>query len=63
MNEHIKSFLITFFVGFSLVLVTEIDTITIESLSDGVLAGLIFAGVRGGIKMILELFLSQVGKK
>lgn len=63
MNEHIKSFLITFFVGFSLVLVTAIDTLTIESFKNGALAGLIFAGVRGGVKMALELFLSQFGKK
>lgn len=63
MNKHIKSFLITFFVGFALVFMTEIDTITLESFENGVLAGLLFAGVRGGVKLALELFLYQFGRK
>lgn len=62
MNEHIKSALITFFVGFALVVLPDIDTITLTSLADGTVAGLLFAAVRGGVKALLELFLMTFSK-
>ena len=62
MNEtakrYILSTLITFAAGFALVVVPEIDSLTIEALSDGGLVGLLFAGVRAGIKALLEWFLA-----
>lgn len=62
MNEHIKSALITFAVGFSLVVLPDIDTITLSSLGDGTVAGLLFAAVRGGVKALLEVFLTTFKK-
>lgn len=57
MNEHIKSALITFFVGFAIVLVPQIDTLTVESFNDGMAVGILFAAVRGGVKALLETFI------
>lgn len=62
MNEtakrYIQSILVTFFAGFALVVVSEIDSLSIDDLSDGALIGLLFAGVRSGIKALLEWFLT-----
>lgn len=57
MNEYIKSAIITFVAGAALVIVPQIETITLESFKDGTLVGLLFAAARTGIKGLLELFL------
>lgn len=57
MQDWIKSSIITFVAGFAMVVVPQINTITLDSLDKGVLVGLLFAGVRMGIKMVLEAFL------
>jgi len=54
MNKHIKSALITFFVAFSIVLIPQLDSISMESFNDGVLVGILFAAVRAGVKGLLE---------
>lgn len=56
-KELIKSALITFVAGVTLVVVPQLDALTMESVRDGALVGLLFTGVRTGIKMVLEMFL------
>lgn len=66
-REEIKKYAIsaalTFFTGVALVVVPALDNITIESFKDGALVGLLFAGTRTGIKMLLEAYLAwRAGK-
>ena len=61
-KRYIRSALVTFFAGFALVMVTEIDSITLEDLGDCTAVGVAFAGVRTGLKMLLESFLSWYQK-
>ena len=63
MNKLLKRYLIssgvTFLTGFAIVLVAQIDQITLASLGDGTLMGIVFVAVRAGIKGVLELFLAS----
>jgi hypothetical protein len=54
-KEHLKSALITFFVAFSIAVVPFIDSLSLETLKNGALFGILFAGVRAGVKAILEI--------
>jgi len=62
-KRYLVSSLVTFLTGVALVLVSEIDNITLEALKDGSLVGVLFVAVRAGVKMVLELFLSQFATK
>jgi hypothetical protein len=55
--EYVKSAIITFVAGMALVIVPEVDRISLESFQDGALVGLMFAATRTGFKMLLESFL------
>jgi hypothetical protein len=57
-KKEIKSFIITFIVGFVMVIYTELDSFTLSSFKDGAYVGIIFGGVRAGIKSVIELFLA-----
>ena len=59
----ILSSLLTFLTGISLVLVTNIDDITLGSFKDGTFVGIIFVAVRAGFKALLEFFLVAVQNK
>lgn len=61
-QEHLKSALITFFVAFAIVIVPQIDNLSTESFSDGTLVGLLFVAIRGGVKALLELFITNQSK-
>lgn len=56
--RYVQSSLVTFVAGVALVVVPEINNLTLASLSDGALLGLLFAGARLGVKMVLELYLA-----
>lgn len=57
------STLVTFFAGFAITLLANIDSLTLESLKDGSVVGLFFVAVRSGVKMALELFLNWYSKR
>jgi len=59
MKEHIKSFAITFFVSFAIVLVAQIDTLSLETVKDGTVVGVLFGAVRAGVKGVLELVIAK----
>ena len=62
MNKTLKRYLIssaeTFATGFAIVLIPQMETITLESFRDGSVVGILFVSTRMGIKMLLEVFIS-----
>lgn len=58
MNTYIKSALITFCAGVAIVVIPELDSLSLEAVENGALVGLMFAGVRTGIKLVLEMFIA-----
>ena len=63
MKRYLISSFISFLTGFSLVLFTQIDNITLESFKDGSYIGIIFTATRMGIKGVIEYFLVSRGVK
>ena len=63
LHEQLKSFAITFVLGFAVVLVTDIDHITLSSFKDGAIVGILFGALRGGMKGVLELFITTFSSK
>lgn len=57
-KRYVVSSLITFATTFGIVLLTSIDSITMENLSDGALVSLLFTGIRAGVKAVLELLVA-----
>lgn len=55
--RYARSIAITFLAGFAIEIVPELNELTLSSLKDGTLIGLLFVGVRTGVKMVLEAFL------
>jgi hypothetical protein len=53
------STLVTFLTGFCMVLVAQIDQITLASFADGTFVGIVFAAVRAGVKGVMELYLAS----
>jgi len=62
MNETIRRYgfstFVTFLTGFCIVLVAQIDSLTLESFRDGTIIGVVFAAVRAGVKAVIEGFLA-----
>ena len=58
MKRYVISSLVTFLTGFSIVLLGEIDNITLESFKDGSIIGVAFACARAGVKAVLEYFIN-----
>jgi len=61
-KRYAISTLVTFLAGFSLVMLPELNNLNQENLSNGVLVGVLLAGVRAGIKSVLEAFLVWYNK-
>lgn len=57
-KRYLVSALVTFAAGFALVVTPELQTLSLESLEDGALFGLVIAGVRAGIKALFEMSLN-----
>lgn len=58
-QRYFISSVVTFLTGVCLVLINDIDSITLASFKDGTIAGLVFVAVRGGIKALIEAFLAS----
>lgn len=61
-KKELKSFAITFLVGFVLVIYEQIDSFTVEAFKSGAYVGLVFGAIRAGFKAVIELFLAMYGK-
>lgn len=53
-KKYIFSSIVTFVTGFAIAILPLLDNLTLESLKDGAVVGVIFAGVRAGIKALIE---------
>lgn len=62
-KRYFWSTMVTFLTGFGLVLVSNIDSLSLESFKDGSYVGVIFACARAGIKAVVEGFLSWRRRK
>lgn len=58
-KKWLVSSLITFVTGFGMVLLSEIDNLTMASFSDGTYVGVLFLAVRTGVKAVLEYLLAK----
>jgi hypothetical protein len=56
-SRYAVSTALTFFAGFAIAVIPQLESVSLDSLSDGVIFGVVFSGVRLGIKMVLESFL------
>jgi hypothetical protein len=56
-KRYLVSTTLTFLAGFAIAVVPLLDNLTLEGIGGGALVGLIFAGVRSGVKLVLESFL------
>lgn len=61
-KKEIKSFVITFLVGFLMVIYAEIDNFTLDSFKDGAYVGIVIGAIRAGVKSVIELFLALFSK-
>lgn len=57
-KRYIISSLITFLTGVGIVLLSQWDSITLESFRDGSILGVGFVAVRAGVKALIEYLLS-----
>jgi len=56
-KRYVISSVLSFLSGFAIAVIPDIGNLGIESLRDGSLVGLLFLGVRAGVKGLLEVFL------
>ena len=59
LKRYAVSSAVTFSTGFGLVLLSNIDNITMESFGNGAIWGFLFTAFRAGIKLVLELYLNR----
>lgn len=57
-KRYLWSSLVTFIAAVVVVLLSEIDNITLESFKDGAIVGVLFTALRAGVKALLEWFLA-----
>jgi len=58
-KDFLVSTAITFVTGVAVVLLTDIDRLTLQSFETGAWIGVLFAAVRAGIKGVLQLIISK----
>lgn len=61
-KEYALSSLISFTTGFALYIVSD-PNFNVNSLSDGVILGAVFAALRAGLKAVIEYFVTKVQTK
>lgn len=60
MKEHLLSALNTFIAGFAIAIYPLLNDLSLENLSKAALLAVIFAGVRAGVKALIEyLFINN----
>lgn len=62
-KEYAKSSLITFAAAAAMAIAPHIDKLSLESLRDGALVGIVFVAIRAGVKALIEAFLAWYMKK
>ncbi len=57
-KEYLRSSLITFLTGFAIAILPVLETIDLQNLEAGALAGILLTATRMGIKAVIEYFIS-----
>lgn len=57
-QKWLISSVVTFFTAFAIATLPLIDNISIETIKNGAIVGVVFAGVRAGVKALFEFFIS-----
>lgn len=57
-KDYLRSSLITFLTGFAIVILPAIETLDLQNLEAGALAGILLTATRMGIKAVIEYFIS-----
>lgn len=60
LKRYLRSSITTFAAGFLLVFIPEIQNIDLSTIQTGAFVGVLFAGLRAGIKATLEYFLDEL---
>jgi len=63
LKEHIFSAVLTFLTGFLLMASQEVTSLTMESLKDGTLVGVLLVSLRTGLKLATEYFVTEYAKR
>lgn len=58
-KRYLLSSTVTFLTAMFLVVLNDIDSITIDSFKTGGIIGIFFAGIRAGVKALLESFVKE----
>lgn len=58
LKRWITSTVITFTTSFAIVVLPEVSGLTMESIKSGALTGVLFVGVRSGVKALLEAYIA-----
>lgn len=53
-KKYIFSSIVTFITGFAIAILPLLDSLTVDSFKNGAILGVIFAGLRAGIKALIE---------
>lgn len=61
-KRYLKSTGVTFLASFCIAIAPDLDNLTLESFTNGFAIGLLFSGVRGGFKGLVELVIYKYGK-
>lgn len=56
-KKELKSFAITFLVGFFIVIYEQLNDFTLEAFKNGAYVGAVLGAVRSGLKAVIEMFL------
>ncbi len=59
-KTELKSFVITFTVAVCLVLIANWDNVTLETIKDGSIYGILFGAARAGLKGVIELLIAKL---
>lgn len=62
-KRYLISSVVSFFGGFLLVIVQDIDNITLDSFKDGSFVGMAFLALRAGVKALAEYLIIIIGNK
>lgn len=63
LKKYLISSLITFVTTFAIALLASIDSITLETIKTGAIAGVLFTAARAAVKSVLEYIVSTQTEK
>lgn len=62
-REYVKSSFITFVASAAIAILPELDSLTVDSIRNGAIVGVVFVAGRAGVKAVIEAFIAWYMKK